>query len=165
MRKILCFAVLYSLCAASYGQADSTEQPVYLRFPTIPEFNIYLAKDSSEFTRESLKKRKATVFIIFSPDCEFCQHETKEIIKNIDKFEKAQIIMITDMPYKEMRDFYTDYKIADYPAFTMGKEAKYYLPMFFHIKYMPAIFVYDKKGRFKKAFEGSVKIEKILEEL
>jgi hypothetical protein len=33
------------------------------------------------------------------------------------------------------------------------------------VQNLPSIFVYDKKGDFKKAFEGSVKIEDILEEL
>ena len=145
------------------AQADTT--PVYLRFPTIPDFSIYNAKDSSLTTREVLKKKRPTLIILFSPDCNHCQHETKAIEANMDKFSKVNIVMITDLHYADMKAFYKEYDIASYPEIIMGKEAKYYLPLFYNVKFLPAMFVYDKKGHFKKAFEGSVKIEKILEEL
>ena len=35
------------------------------------------------------------MLMVFSPDCEHCQHETEEIIKNIDQFKKYQIVMAT----------------------------------------------------------------------
>ena len=148
----------------SFSQADSTK-PVYLRFPTIPQFSIYKASDSTAFTRENLQKKKATVFIIFSPDCEHCQHETDELKKNIDKFKNTQIVMIGFLPHNMIRDFYKDYQIEKYPQITMGRDAKYFFPIFFNVKSLPAIYIYDKKGRFKQAFEGSVKIEKIIEAL
>jgi len=139
--------------------------PLYLRFPGLPQFSIAKASDSTAFTRDNLYKRKSTVFILFSPDCEHCQHETKSLIANMGKFKNAQIVMITYMPYNMMRQFYNDYKIANYPLITMGRDGKYLLPSFFKVKSLPAIYVYDKKGKFKQSFEGSVKIEKIAEAL
>ncbi len=144
----------------SFSQADSSK-PVYLRFPTIPQFTIYKAPDSTKFTREDLQKNKSTVFIIFSPDCEHCQHETKELIANIDKFKKAQIVMVQYLPYEQMLKFYKEYKIEKYPNIIMGRDGKFFLPIFFKVPGLPAMYVYDKKGKFKQAFSGNGKIDKI----
>lgn len=160
MRKIFILAITIFIAQLSFAQADSIA-PIYLRFPTIPQFTIDKAPDSTKFTREDLKKRKTTVFIIFSPDCEHCQHETEALIANIDKFKHAQIVMVEYLTYEQMIKFYKDYKIANYPNIIMGREPKYFLPVFFDVKSLPAIYVYDKKGKFKQAFSGSVKIEKI----
>ncbi len=164
VKKIILTLFIACIAQLSFSQTDSTPA-VYLRFPTIPQFTIYNAADSSVFTRENLKKRTPTVFIVFNPECEHCQHETKALIANIDKFKHAQVVMVSYLDYDQMVKFYREYKIADYPVITMGRDAKYFLPVFFDVKTLPAIFVYDKKGKIKKAFEGSVPIEKLIEEL
>lgn len=163
MKTTLAFLFFISLALTAFSQVDSSA-PVYVRFPTIPPFTIYTAADSAKFTRENLKKRPA-VFIIFDPFCDHCQHETKAITENISRFKNAQIIMVTYMPYSEMVQFYRDYKIADYPVITMGFDSKFFFPSFFHIRNLPAIFIYDKKGKYKTSFEGTVSLNKIVEAL
>ncbi len=160
MRKIFILAFSLFIAIQGFTQTDSIK-PIYLRFPKIPQFNIYKASDSTKFTRENLQKNKPTVFIIFSPDCEHCQHATKDLLANISKFKKAQIIMVEYLTYAQMIKFYREYKIADYPSITMGRDAKFFFPLFFKVTSLPAIYVYDKKGNFKQAFSGSVKMEKI----
>ena len=160
MRKIFLSVLILLAAQVSFSQADSTK-PVYLRFPTLPQFSIYKAADSTVFTRENLAKRKATIFIIFSPDCEHCQHETEALIANIDKFKDVQIVMVEYLAFDEMVKFYKNYQIEKYPNIIMGRDAKFYLPLFFKVESLPAIYVYDKKGNFKQAFSGSVKMDKI----
>ncbi len=163
--KKFAFFIIILICSDQlFGQADSTA-PLYLRFPTIPQFTIYNVKDSSKFTREDLKKKKPTVLILFSPECEHCQRETKELEAHIDKFKNAQIMMVTYLSFAEMQKFYKDYHVADYPNITMGRDAKYFFPIYYKLRSMPSIFVYDKKGNFKKAFEGSVNVLKVAEQL
>jgi thiol-disulfide isomerase/thioredoxin len=157
-------AILFS-CTA-FCQTDSTQDtPVYLRFPTIPQFTVYKAPDSTAFTRNDLHKKENTIFIIFSPDCEHCQHETEMLTQNISKFKNTQFVMVTYLPYEEMIKFYHIYKIADYPQITMARDTKFFFPVFFRIRNLPSIFIYDKNGKFKKSFEGDVKPETILNEL
>ena len=160
VKKFFFLAVSILIVQFIFAQADTTK-PIYLRFPTLPQFTIYKASDSTTFTRDDLKKRKPTVFIIFSPDCEHCQHETESLIANIDKFKDAQIVMVEYLAYEEMKKFYTNYKIENYPNIIMGRDAKFFLPVFFKVESLPAIYVYDKKGNFKQSFSGSVKIDKI----
>jgi thiol-disulfide isomerase/thioredoxin len=156
--------VLLLLYATVFSQIDSTA-PVYQRFPTVPEFTVFKAPDSTAFSRDDLKKNKPVVFMMFSPDCEHCQNETKKLLQNIDKFKDAQIIMITYLPYADMIEFYKNYKIADYPEITMARDTKFFFPVFFRIRNLPSIFVYDKKGHLKKNFEGSVNTDLISNEL
>jgi thiol-disulfide isomerase/thioredoxin len=160
VRKIYILAIALFITVQGFSQADSTK-PIYLRFPTLPQFTLYKASDSTTFTRDDLKKRRGTVFIIFSPDCEHCQHETEALIANIHKFKDVQIVMVDYLPFEEMKKFYVNYKIENYPNIMMGRDAKFFLPIFFKVESLPAIYVYDKKGNFKQAFSGSVKMDKI----
>jgi thiol-disulfide isomerase/thioredoxin len=164
LKNIIFLSALFFICSEGFSQADSTA-PVYLRFPTIPQFTVYKAPDSTAFSRDNLQKKKPVVFMIFSPDCEHCQHETEALLSNIDKFKNTQIVMITYLPYEEMIQFYKKYKIADYPQITMARDTKFFFPVFFKVRNLPSIFVYDKKGDFKKNFEGSVKIDSVSEAL
>ena len=163
MKYLLILSAFTFISNAGFSQIDSAkEKPIYLRFPTIPEFTIYKAPDSTAFSRDELQKKKNTIFIIFSPDCEHCQHEAEMITQNIQKFRNTQIVMVTYLPYSEMIKFYHIYKIAEYPQITMGRDTKFFFPVFFKVRNLPSIFVYDKNGNFKKAFEGDVKPETIL---
>lgn len=166
MKHLFIFSFSLLLCTSVFSQANqASDQPVYLRFPNIPEFTVYKAPDSTAFTRDDLHKKKSTVFIIFSPDCEHCQRETELITKNIGSFKNTQIVMITYLPYEEMIGFYKKYRIANYPQIVMARDTKFFFPVFFKVKNLPSIFVYDKKGKFKKSFEGDVKTQTIINEL
>ena len=162
MKSILLLFLSISMALVSFSQVDTL--PVFKRFPYIPEFTIYKAPDSTAFTRENLK-RKPSVFIIFSPDCEHCQRETQDLISNIDKFKKMQILMITYLPYEEMIKFFREYKIAKYPIISMGRDAKFFFPIFFKVRNFTSIFVYDKYGKLKDSFEGVVDVNKIVDAL
>lgn len=166
MKNLLIFCSFLFISCAAFSQIDSAkDKPVYLRFPTVPQFTIYKAPDSTTFTRENLQKKKNTIFIIFSPDCGHCQRETEMLTQNIQKFKNTQIVMVTYLPYSEMMKFYHIYNIANYPTITMARDTKYFFPVFFKVQNLPSIYVYDKNGNFKKAFEGDVKPETILAEL
>ena len=99
--------------------------------------------------------------MVFSPDCEHCQHETKELIAHIDLFKKAQIVMVSPLEYDYIKKFYEEYKIADYPNIIMGRDPGYYFGTFYKVRSFPSIFLYDKKGNFVQKFDGSVPVEKI----
>jgi len=157
--------ILFTLTAISQTIDSVDTRPVYLRFPTIPQFEVFKAPDSTAFTRDDLNKRKATLFFIFSPDCGHCQHETEMMLDQIGKFKNMQIVMITYLPYEEMMKFYRVYHIARYPQITMARDTKFFFPVFYKVQNLPSLFLYDKKGDFKKSFEGDVKMDSILAEL
>lgn len=157
--------LLVFICLGKPGVAQAETDLIYLRFPTVPPFSIIKINDSTKFTKAELAKRKPTIIFIFSPDCEHCQQETKALTANIGLFKKAQIIMASPLEHHLLKNFYNEYKIADYPNIIMGRDPSYFFGTFYSIKSFPAIFVYDKKGRFVKAFDGNSPVEKIAESL
>jgi len=145
------------------AQVDSTT-PTYKRFPTVPPLQLILV-DSSAFSKEKLNKKKATMIMLFSPECEHCKHETEELIKRIDDFKDIQIVMTTPMPFDKMIEYYQHYKLSKYPNIKMGRDAKFMLPVFYNIKSFPFLAFYNKKQELISVFEGSMPMDQVLAEL
>jgi thioredoxin-related protein len=159
LKKYLLLILIVISVKTGFAQADTSL--LYLRFPIVPSFKLTNVADSSFFTKENLKKKKPTIIMIFSPDCEHCQDETKAITANINLFKKAQIIMVSPLEYSYLRKFYDEYKIADYPMITMGRDPSYFLGTFYKVRSFPSIFVYNKKGDFVTSFSGSTPVKEI----
>lgn len=145
------------------AQKDSSL--IYLQYPTVPPFSLIKVPDSIRFTKADLKKKKPTIIIVFSPDCEHCQHEIKEIQASYGLFKKAQIVMASPLDFNYIKKFYEEYHIADFPNIVMGRDPTYMLGTFYKVRSFPAIFVYNKKGDFVEAFDGSVPVKKIADAL
>jgi len=147
LKKYILLLVVVIMSKASFAQTDTSL--LYIRFPIVPSFKLINIADSTfktYFTKDSLKKKTATIIILFSPDCEHCQHETKEITAHIDLFKKAQIVMASPLNELFIKAFYDEYKIANFPNITMGRDPSYFLGTFYKVRSFPAIFLYDKKG-------------------
>ncbi|MFS8083195.1 MAG: TlpA family protein disulfide reductase [Ginsengibacter sp.] len=167
MKKISLALIISFAFATAFAQTtDSTANlPVYLRFPDLPKFTIFKAPDSTAFTRDNLAKKKNTMFFVFSPECSHCQHETEVMLEKIKEFKNTEIVMVTYLPFNEMMAFYHKYHIDAYPQIVMGRDTKFFFPVFFKVQNFPSMYIYDKKGKFKKAFDGAVKIEDLVEAL
>ncbi len=98
---------------------------------------------------------------MFSPDCEHCQAETKELTEKISLFKKAQIIMASPLDFYYLRKFYDEYGIGNFSNITMGRDPSYFLGTFFKIRSFPSVFVYDKKGNYVNSFVGQTPVEEI----
>ena len=148
--------VLFAICVFYYGglsaQIQPAIEPAYKRIPTIPPFNISLAQDSSIFTKENLRKKKAVIIIVFSPDCDHCIHATKDLISNIKSFKNTEIILASSLSYESVQKFYKDLNLKEYPNIHVGYDSKRFLSSFYQIRSFPSIFLYDKKGNFKMDF-------------
>ena len=162
-RKLIFVLVL--LCSFGPLMAQTDTSALYLRFPIIPPFKIIRIPDSTLFTKDDLVKKRPTLIMVFSPDCEHCQNMTKELKANIEKFRKAQIIMASPLEYSYLKKFYDEYGIADCPIITMGQDPGYMLGTFYKVRAFPKIYLYDKKGNYVRAFEGEVPISQIAESL
>ncbi len=164
MTRKLFFSLLL-ICLGKIGYSQPDTSLLYLRFPTVPPFKLINIADSSHFTKDDLNKNKAVLIMIFSPDCEHCQIETKELIAHIKLFKNVQIIMASPLEHQFLKKFFDEYKIADYPNIIMGRDPAYFLGTFFKVRSFPALFLYDKKGNFIDKFDGNVPVEKIAQAL
>lgn len=159
MKKSALVLIGFIFSLTLFSQVDST--PIYKRFPFFPPVKLLLP-DSSTFTKDILPKKQPVLLIVFSPMCEHCQHETEELIKNIDKFEKITIVMATMMPFDSMMNFRNHYSLAKYKNIIVGQDTKFFLPPYYDIHNLPFLAFYDKKGNFISIFEGNLPMDKVL---
>ena len=147
----------------SIAQSDSTKLPPYQRYPALPPIQILLSDSSTLYTKAQIPNGKPVLFMIFSPDCSHCQHETEEMIAHMDELKDVQIVMITFHPLWMMKDFITTYGLSKYPNIVVGKDVYYITTGFFDIHNIPYLAMYNKKGNLIEGFEGSLPIPKVID--
>jgi thiol-disulfide isomerase/thioredoxin len=162
MQKIFCFLFLLASAGSLVAQNGADSLLPYKRFPTVPPFKLLEVDSVSIYTKADLQKNKPVLIVVFSPDCDHCQHETEEIIKHMDELEKVQIVMATMSPFKEMKDFYIKYKLEEFKNIKVGKDFQYVLPSFYNVHNLPYLAMYNKKGELLSTFEGTMKIEDLI---
>lgn len=155
---VLCLAMTFVLSTA-VAQIDTT--PPYKRFPTLPPISL-LQSDSSQLSKDDLKKNKRTIIMYFSPECHHCKHQMDDMIKRMDELRNFQIVMATYQPMNEILKFITDYQIGKYPNIVVGRDTKFLLPPFYRIRNLPYLALYDKEGKLITTFEGNAKIDTLI---
>ncbi|NIG57027.1 peroxiredoxin [Chitinophaga sp. Cy-1792] len=157
--------LLLSICMpmllkAQFNQAAANAKPPYLQYPVIPTFKFTLP-DGNTITKRDLKRENTLVFV-FSVDCDHCKHLTEEVIQNMDKFKKYQILMVTPFQVAQMKEYYEHYNIAKYPNITMVSEPTRQIMYFYDLHFFPGLYIYTAKDKFVKGFEGSAKVDSLL---
>jgi hypothetical protein len=143
-------------------QVSDSLKPAYLRFPTIPPFELLEGDSVTVFTKANLKKNQPLLLMYFSPDCDHCRHQVEDLLKDIKSFKKIQIVMGTYQPFESMREFNKKYQLANHNI-VVGRDAKFILPPFYRMANLPYLALYDKKGNLITTFEGNQKVNKILQ--
>lgn len=135
-------------------------QPPYKILGTLPPVDLIQTNQVS-FRINELKKQP-TLVMFFSPTCDHCIHQMKEMNKQIDSFNKIQVVMATYRPMQELVDFIKEFGLEARPNFKCGRDEHYQLPSFFALRSMPFLALYDNKGMLITSFEGNVEVEKLL---
>ena len=161
LTSVLGIILFFSVSAQTVTSPVPAEAP-YMKNPGIPPFKL-LEVDSVHFlTKEELKKNHKVLLIFFSPECEHCKHQMRDILDDFSKFGDIEIVMATFQPFDEMKSFYTYFRIGDHSNIFMGRDEHYMLPPYFRMQSLPCLALYDKKGQFITKFEGNQKVETIL---
>lgn len=149
--SILFFFVL----SAAFTNAQTKDSlPPYLQDPVIiPPFTIQLT-DSSTFSKKDLPKKKYIVITYFNPECGHCQDEATALAKNMSKFKNVFFVMAAYKDLDLIKEFSEDFGLNKFTNIRIGRDTQYFLPTFYAVKSTPFTAVYDRKGRFVKAFEN-----------
>ncbi|HTB51609.1 MAG TPA: TlpA disulfide reductase family protein [Ferruginibacter sp.] len=162
MKKLILSLLILSIAQLSFAQEDTSFN--FLRYTSIPAFEIAKAPDSVIVTnKEVVKRGHPFMLVFFSPDCEHCQKETKEFLAYKKELKDVQVLMVSPMPYEHIKQFYKDYSIDSLPNFTIGQDWAYHLGNKLRPHFFPTILLYDKVGNYITGFTGNVAIPKILE--
>lgn len=158
MKKIALIIICILAVQFSFGQNQSTFN---VEIPMAP-FQMRLASDSSLFTNTDLKKKQPMLFMLFSPTCGHCRHQTQLLQDNIKDFKDFQIVMISWLPYDAIHKFYLDFHIYDYPNITLGTDTgNREILNTFNVSRYPKLIIYDKKGNYVADFNGDFTIEEV----
>ncbi|WP_157986506.1 peroxiredoxin family protein [Chitinophaga alhagiae] len=117
------------------------------------------------FTKNDLPKNKPVMVFLFSVECDHCAHMTEDILKNISKFGKSTILMVTPFKLERMQTWYDQYHIRNYPNIIMAAEPTRQIAYYYDLKNFPGIYIYDKKHRLVADYEGTVKLDTLLKHL
>lgn len=161
MKKIMFAACLLISAIIASGQTDTIQHP-YLKFPTYPPVKLLLPDSTSFYTKQDLPKKLPVMVMVFNPQCDHCQHETEELIRNMDKLKNVQIVMATSSPFADMKGFIEKYKLGQYSNIVVAQDTHFFLLSFYMLHNLPFHAFYNKKKELISAFEGSMTMEKIL---
>lgn len=161
MKTLLLFLCLI-ICSSALAQKD-TILPAYQRFPTVPPLQLLLQDSTTKYTKANLPKKKPVLVMMFSPDCDHCQHTAEAFVANAEKLKDVHILMITTAPIYRMKEFAETYGLTGMKNVVVAKDPYYLLPPFFEMRSFPFMALYDKKGDLIQVFEGSVGIDKLLQ--
>jgi peroxiredoxin len=158
MKKWILASATFLIVLTTQAQKD-TLYP-FQRYPTLPPISL-IQTDSSMLKKAQLKK-EPVLLMFFSPSCDHCQHQIKDMLKRMDEFKNTQFVLATYQPFEEMVAFYNEYELAKYPNVKVGRDTTFMLPPFYHMESLPFLALYDKKGNLLKTFEGNVKVDTLL---
>ncbi len=156
MKKLLFFVLVSMASVLTVSASNIDSIPQHLKNLKLPDFKLLLPDSVTNFYTEQLSTKKPTVLISFSPECDHCKQQTKEIIANIQQLKNVQIVMATTLPFEMMKSFHEEYKIASYKNIVMGRDVLYFFPKYFLNHYLPLIAIYNKKGELQHYFDGGV---------
>lgn len=161
MKKLFVLKIAILFFLTSVGQQD-LNQPLYKRFPTPPPFKLLSTDSSTILTDKDIKKNKAVFVMVFSPDCDHCQHHAEEMVNKRDAFKDIQIVMGSMMSISKIKEFYNTYHLDKLDNLIIGQDREFILGTYYKMKSMPFLAFYDKKGMLIDVFEGALPIEKVL---
>ncbi len=149
------------MAITSFSQRDSADN--YVKgFLTIPAFKINIVPDSSMFTNDNLKKNMPVMIMFFSPDCDHCQKQIKEMMAYKQELKNIQIVMISPLSYKDNKTFYDEYALASMPNIRLGFDVTFKLRSLYQTTTYPSMYVYDKNGTLAKAFVGNIGVPAVI---
>lgn len=182
MKKILLASLLLSINFFTFCQNKKSTDiiplvikdslPKYAKNKVIPSFKILIGvskkdaagkMDSTWFSNENLPNNRPIVIIYFSPECSHCVHEMKEIEKKMDSLKNAFFVFASYHPLDSIKNFEIKYNISSYPNIAMGRDTKYFLPVYYDVKYTPFMAVYDTHKNFAKAYDQGANMHELIQ--
>lgn len=143
--------MLLCLTFAAQGQRDSLP---YLRFPTVPPFQLLAADSTTVFTKNDLKPGQPVLLMYFSPECDHCQKQMEFILSAIDSLKNVELVLATYQPFEQMKTFINKYNLTAYPNIHTGRDIKYILAPFYNIHKLPFLALYNAGGQLITTFQA-----------
>lgn len=111
----------------------------------IPSFEVQRL-DGSIMRRTDLKPGTPTIFLWFSPTCDHCHGEIKDLVKNAELLTSCQTILVSEYPPDSLQSFAHAFGVDQVPHFTMVSDHKGQWYKAFEPQGTPTNFIYNNRG-------------------
>lgn len=130
----------------------------------IPAFELETL-DGKPFSNTHLDAQKATVFIFFNSECDYCQHEAQDIQSHLKDFRETQILFVSVENKKHIRNFSEAYKLSSRDFIHFVHDPGGSFASTFDAHSIPFIVIYNRQGKLVEKIKGQTKAEVILKKL
>jgi len=128
-----------------------------------PSFKLRLLDSVTEIKSDTIGVGKTVLAIYFSPDCEHCQKETKDILFNIRSLRNVQILFITNDPVSRIRVFNSYYRIFDFSNIILGQDYTFAFANYFKMPTPPLLAIFDKARSLRAVFSGETEAKHMID--
>jgi thiol-disulfide isomerase/thioredoxin len=156
MKKFICIIFLGVLAGCAFK---------YKKTPELPSFNFLMIDSSTIYSTSQIPKGKPFVIVYFSPDCDACQEETEDLLKNMNELKGTSFYFLTDDSFSRLVVFNKYYKIERYPNIILGSDYERSIQKHFRPGGTPYVALYNGKKRLRAVYSGGVEAKKLIEML
>lgn len=160
---LITFSVVVYLLVLIVNKSKEKRQLEQARID-LPAFE-FLDLKGAVFKKEHLDFHQATVVIHYNPDCDYCQHEAKDIQAHLVDFEEINLLMVSSASSVEIKTFAKANQLLGRKQVRLLQDEKESFYTLFGVKGVPSIFIYDANQKLVKFFKGETKIETILRQI
>jgi len=131
----------------------------------LPSFSMTLS-NGHVFKSTDIPKGKPVVLIYFAPDCEHCQVLMNAFFKQTAAFERAEVILVTFKPVKDVAAFEQSFQTFRYPNIRVGTEGTtYFLRYYYRLQKTPFTALYNRKGKLVVSYREETPLNELAGEL
>lgn len=122
----------------------------------LPSFKLLLPDSTTYFDTKDISGKQPVVLFYFSPRCPYCHQQMEEICKSAERLKHIRFYIFTVYPFPEMKIFYEQYQLKNFPNIAMGIDNELFFGNHFKTKQVPYMAIYGRDKRLKGAFLGKL---------
>ncbi|HWA32590.1 MAG TPA: redoxin domain-containing protein [Cyclobacteriaceae bacterium] len=138
----------------AHAQVDSTK--------TLPKISVVTAEGDS-VNLSTLNG--PLMLILFTPDCDHCQREAKDISNHFKIFEDYTLYFVAAQTSDVLKEFAIKYNLTDKSNVVFAQGPIVPVMKLLRPTSMPTILIYNADGELVKRFDGETRVEDIEEYL
>ena len=125
-----------------------------------------LGLDSTAFVLAGQVPKQPTIVFYFDPNCEHCQNEARELVKQATQFTNVELLWLSTERLWVLRQFEAKYQLQKrVSTLKIGQISPNDADKRFGFRIVPTILIYDAEGQLAKKYVGETKIEALVKHL
>lgn len=157
MKQIFNFLLL-SILSGCFGKSP---EKTGLEGTPLPSFKLFLVDSTTYFDTKNIAIGKPVVLLFIGPHCPFSRAQVEEITSHSEDLKNIQIYLFTTWPFKDLKKFYAEHHLQDYPTIVAGVDYKNFFANYIGAPGVPFLVIYGKDKKLRQAFVGKIESKQI----